>query len=147
MKLTIPQAVASALVIAIAAAAFLTLFPPQPVQASGVSATPIGVATTSAAFAVTTSARVLATTTNTVGTGYTRVYATVCNANANPVALNMDGDKLANAPGGAITVWIAAAAGYQACYEITDRNQYSGSITASSTNQTSTTVTVKDYVQ
>ena len=46
-----------------------------------------------------------------------------------------------------MTTWIAAAAGYNACYEVTDRNQYSGSITASSTNQTATAITVKDYVQ
>lgn len=147
MKLTIPKALASALVFAIAAATLLVFFPPSPARASGVTATPIGSATTSAAFSVTTSARLLATTTNTVGTGYTRVYATICNANANPVALNLDSDKAANASTGALTYWIAAAAGYQACYEITDRNQYSGSITASSTNQTATSITVKDYVQ
>jgi len=147
MKLTISQAFAASLVIAIAAAAFLVLFPPQSVRASGVSATPIGVATTSAAFSVTTSSRVLATTTNTVGTGYTRVYATICNPNANPVALNLDGDKAANAVTGQLTIWIGAAAGYNTCYEVTDRNQYSGSITASSTNQTATGITVKDYVQ
>lgn len=119
--------------------------------ATSPSATTLDIATTTASFAVTSSARVLATTTNPVGypgiTSFTRVYATICNANANPVALLMDRDEQANLSTGKVTVWIAAAAGYNACYEITDRNLYQGSVQASSTNQTSTTITVADYVQ
>lgn len=144
----------STLALLVAAAVTLTLMAfvfesARPVHAVGPMATSIGVATTTAATAVTTSTRLLATTTNALGNGtsYTRVYASICNPNANPVYLNLDGDKLANSSTGNVTTVIAAAAGYNACYEVTDRNQYSGSITASSTNQTSTTVLVKDYVQ
>lgn len=105
-------------------------------------------ATTSSAISITTSARALATTTNPTdpANSYIRVFASICNANANPVALNLDADKPANGPSGRVTVWIAAAAGYDACYEITARNPYQGSITASSTNGTATIITVKDYV-
>lgn len=116
----------------------------QPARANAYTGTVLSSATTTASFAVTTSARVLATTTNALG-GYTRVYASICNANSNPVYLNLDGDKAAGV--GAVTTIIAAAAGYSACYEITDRNLYQGSITASSSNQTSTSINVKDYVQ
>lgn len=106
-------------------------------------------ATTSTSFSITSSARVLATTTNTNfdNSSYSRVYATICNANANPVALFLSADAKANLPGGKVTTWVAAAAGYNACYEITDRNLYLGSVQASSTNQTATVVTVADYVQ
>lgn len=120
---------------------------PVPAKANVFSANVISTATTSALFSVTTSARILATTTNTVGTGYTRVYASICTTATNPVAINLDGDKAANSTTGQVTAYIAAAAGYQSCYFITDINEYSGSITASSTNQTATVVTVKDYVQ
>lgn len=121
----------------------------HPVQASAYTATAIQTATTSAATAVTTSTRLIATTTNPVDptNSYTRVYATICNPNANPVAINLNGDVAANLPTGQVTTVIAAAAGYNTCFEITDRNQYSGSVTASSTNQTSTTVTVQQFVQ
>ncbi len=120
----------------------------EPVKAAGFQSTNIGaVATTSANFLVTTSSRVLATTSNSVGTGFTRVYATICNPNANPVALNLDGDKAANSVTGNVTTWIASAAGYNVCYEIRDVNQYLGSITASSTSETATRISVKDYVQ
>lgn len=119
-------------------------------QATSPSATVISTATTSAAFSVTTSTRILATTTNPLGTpgvtSFTRVYASICNMNANPVVLNLDIDKIAKSSGG-MTAVIAAAAGYNTCYEITDRNLYSGSVTASSTNETSTSITVKEYVQ
>jgi len=119
-----------------------------PAKASAYTATNIGsTATTSANFLVTTSTRVLATTTNTVGTGYTRVFATICNPNANPVALNFDNDKAANAVSGNVTTWIAASAGYSTCYEIRDYNQYVGSVTASSSSETATRISVKDYVQ
>lgn len=116
-------------------------------EASVYNATAIQTATTTARTAITTSARIMATTTNTVGTGYTRVYAVICNPNSNPVYLNLDGDKPADLIGGSVTTVIAAAAGYNVCYEITDRNQYSGSVTASSTGETSTAITVKQYVQ
>ena len=116
-----------------------TVFGANIVQSIGLSN-----ATTSTSFLVTTSSRLLATTTSTIGTSYTRVYATICNANANPVFLNLNADK--NASSLNATAVVAAAAGYQACYEVTDRNLYQGSITASSTNETSTRVLVTDYV-
>lgn len=100
-------------------------------------------ATTTGSVAVTTSTRVMATTTSPNGL-YQRVYATICNPNANPVHLSMNNDKPASFTN--TTVVIAAAAGYSACYEITDRNGYNNSIQASSTNQTSTTITWSEYV-
>jgi len=127
----------------------LTFLMGVPAHANVASQTALSTATTSAAFSVTTSARILATTTNALGNGtsYTRIFASICTTSSNPVALNLDIDKPANGPAGSVTAYIAAAAGYQACYEITDRNAYSGAVTASSTNQTATLVTVKDYVQ
>lgn len=123
--------------------------PGQYAGATSPSATVISAATTTTSVSVTSSTRVLATTTNLVNvdgaTSYTRVYATICNPNANPVYINLDRDRAAAI--GAVTYIIAAAAGYDACFEITDRNLYSGSITASSTNQTATVINVKDYVQ
>lgn len=105
------------------------------------------VATTSARAAITTSARVLATTTSLTGTSYTRLYASICTTSNNPVAILLDGDKPANASTAGVTAWIAAAAGYDACYVINDQNPYSGSVTASSTNQTSTVINYVEYVQ
>lgn len=125
-------------------AAGLVMFQARPVRANVYTGTVLSTATTSASFSVTNSARVLATTSPN-DNGYTRVYATICNPNANPVFLNLDGDKPAGV--GKVTTVIAAAAGYDACYEITDRNMYQGSVTASSTNQTATVIDVKDYVQ
>lgn len=103
-------------------------------------------ATTTGSVAVTSSVRLLATTTNPLNpsASYTRIYATICNANSNPVYISLNGDKGASLTNA--TAVIAAAAGYDACFEVTDRNPYTGSITASSTNQTSTTVTYSDYV-
>lgn len=110
----------------------------------------LSAATTSKSQAITSSARILATTSNPTGvpgvTSFSRSYTSICNPNANPVYLNMNEDKPANASTGGATTVIAAAAGYNACFEITDRNKYNGSITASSTNQTSTTILVTDYV-
>lgn len=118
-------------------------------EAVGPMATSIGAATSSAATSVTTSTRIAATTTNALGDGtsYTRVYASICTQSTNPVAINLDQDKLANATTGNITAWIGVAAGYDSCYFITDVNQYSGAITASSTSQAAALVTVKQYVQ
>lgn len=106
----------------------------------------LGTATTSTAVTVTSSTRLLATTTNALGTGtsYTRLYATICNPSTTLVYVSLNGDKPASLTS-ANTV-IAASAGYDACFEITDRNPYNGSITASSTNQTSTSILVTDYV-
>ena len=102
-------------------------------------------ATTSAAVTVTSSTRILATTTSITGdTSYTRVYASICNPSNVIVYLRMDQDKAASNANG---IPIAAAAGYSACYEITDRNMYQGSVKASSTSETSTSVIVNDYVQ
>ena len=136
-------------------AAFVVLFTfssfirTEPAQASVADSTFIGAATTTAATSITTSARIMATTTNPrdPANSYTRSYAVVCNANANPVWLNIDNDKAADVSTGNVTTVIAAAAGYNACFEITSRNLYQGSVTASSTNQTATVVTVKQYVQ
>lgn len=117
------------------------------VGASPATASHIGVATTSTSVSVAASTRILATTTNALGNGtsYTRVYATICNPNANAVYVLLDGDKPASLS--KANVVLSAAAGYNVCYEITDRNLYQGSITASSTNQTATSVIVTDYVQ
>lgn len=136
--------------IVLIAIAFMVFLVSNPkIGHAGPTANAIGtVATTSTATSITTSARIMATTTNPLApeSSYNRVYATICNANANPVAINMDGDKAASLPGGQVTTWIAAAAGYDVCFEINDRNAYYGSVTASSTNQTATTITVKQYV-
>lgn len=117
------------------------------VGAVGGNPTVLGTATTSAAVAVTSSTRVLATTTNTLGNGssYSRKYATICNPSSTVVYVRMDGDKAASLSVGSVP--IAAAAGYDACIEITDKNLYHGSVQASSTNQTSVTLYVQDYVE
>lgn len=122
---------------------------PDLAGANSYTATNIGTATTSSAVSVTSSVRLLATTTNALGNGtsYTRVFASICNPSTTLVYVNLDRDKVASLASGNFTTVIAAAAGYSACYEITDRNLYQGSITASSTNQTATTIYVKDYVQ
>lgn len=102
-------------------------------------------ATTTASFAVTSSTRVLATSTVPGGgASYSRIYATICNPNANPVYIALNGDKPASST--SATTVIAAAAGYNVCYVINDSNPYNGSVTASSTGQTSTTIFVSDYV-
>ena len=135
--------------VAVALAIFAVVSVTPKVEAVGPMATSIGVATSSVATSVTTSTRIAATTTNALGDGtsYTRVYATICTQSTNPVAINLDQDKLANGTTGKVTAWIGVAAGYNSCYEITDRNQYSGAITASSTSQAAALVTVKEYVQ
>lgn len=106
------------------------------------------VATSSTAVSVTASTRVLATTTinGTPGVGqvYTRVYATICNPSSTVVFLNMNRDIPADVTHSVYQ--IAGAAGYQSCYEITDRNLYQGSIQASSTVG-ATSVYVTEYVQ
>lgn len=118
-------------------------------HAIGPSDTTIGVATTSVATSVTTTTRIVATSTNPLDptNSFIRIYATICTQSTNPVAINLDQDKPANGTTGAVTAWIGAAAGYNTCYEITGRNLYNGSITASSTSQAAAIVTVKQYVQ
>lgn len=143
--MTLKQALSfSIAALVLAALAFIALVQPHFAKADFNTGTVLSVATTSASFNVTSSTRILATTTSVAYPSYTRVYATICTASSNPVYLNLDADK--PAAQGAVTTIIAAAAGYSACYEITDRNMYQGSIQASSTNQTSTVVNVKDYV-
>lgn len=117
----------------------------QPQPSLGAQNIPaLSVATTSTSVAVTVSARLLATTTSAeVANSYQRAYATICNPNTNPVYLLLDGDKPASKT--KATYVIAAAAGYDACFRLTDI-VYNGSITASSTNETSTIVTVSSYV-
>lgn len=126
-------------------------YQPNIAGANVATATNIGfTATTSAATSVTASTRVLATTSNPLGvpgtTSFNRAYASICVNSATPVALNLDSDKPASTASGQVTTFIASAAGYNSCYEITDRNLYNGSITASSTAG-AVTVYVKDYVQ
>jgi len=120
---------------------------PVPVQsASFVNAPAFTQATTSAGVAVTSSTRILATTTNPLDptNSYTRAYAIICNpSTSTPVYLRMDRDKPASLTTG---IPIASIEGFQSCYEITDKMLYQGSVTASSTNQTSVTVTVNQYV-
>lgn len=134
-------------VLALALGVFAVLQGAPKAEAVGPLSTNIGLATTTTAVTVTSSTRVLATTTNALGNGtsYTRKFATICNPSTTVVYLLMNGDKPASLT--AANVAIAAAAGYNACYQITDVNQYNGSVTASSTNQTSTSLIVTDYVQ
>jgi len=146
--MTKPNYVLTALV-ALAAVSLLVLAfgnATNRVQGAVYDATYIGNATTSAAISVTASTRVLASTTNPTATSYTRAYAVICNPSATIVALNLDGDKAANALTGNVTTFIGAAAGHSVCYEVNSRNLYQGSITASSTVG-AVTVYVKDYVQ
>lgn len=101
-----------------------------------------GFATTTATITVTTSTRILATSTNTLGNGYTRAYASICNTSASkPIVILMNQDKPANASinGG---VWINA----NSCYEVTDKMLYQGSITASTSDQSAVQILVNDYV-
>lgn len=151
MKTITTSALSVLVVLALVLGAFALLQTTPKTHAVGSQATVIGAATTTAAIAVTSSTRVLATTTNPLGvpgeTSFTRVYATICNPTATLVYLNLNQDKAASVPAGAYTTIIASAAGHKACYEITDFNQYSGSVTASSTNQTSVSIQVADYVQ
>lgn len=112
-------------------------------------ATPITTATTSAAIAVTSTTRLLASSTVNVADSaniYSRKFASICNPSSTLVYVNLDSDKAAALANGAFTHIIAAAEGYDACLTIHDPS-YQGSVTASSTNQTSVTVYVKDYVR
>lgn len=126
-----------ALSIALAFVIGLSLTPKAPAILGGgtADATPIGTATTTAVTSVTASTRLLATTTNPADpdNSYTRIYASICNPNATVVYLLMKNDEKVNIPGGVGGIPIAAAAGYNVCYEITSRNLYNGSIQASST--------------
>lgn len=117
----------------------------QDAHANPYTASFIGNATTTSSVSVTSSVRVMATSTYVGTTNTTRVYATFCNPNANPVYLFLGNDAAAS--NASSTYVIAAGAGYQACYEITDRNLYQGSVTASSTNQTATTIFTSQYTQ
>lgn len=128
---------------------FVLLMPRLVVNGAPLTATNIGyTATTSTSYSVVASTRVLATTTNALGAGtsYTRVWATICNPSASVVFLNMNADAPAKAPSSTVAQ-IAAAAGYNSCFEITDRNQYLGSVQASSTVTGPTTIYVTEYVQ
>lgn len=137
------------LIVAVIAFAGLAIWFKPAAQAPAVGAfygteTVIGLATTTTSTSVTSSTVIMATTSNDVGTGYTRVYATICNPNANPVYINLDNGRAAAI--GAANVVLAAAAGYNACWD-TRGISYNGAITASSTAQTATTISYKQYVQ
>lgn len=138
-------------VVLIAAALFVFLQASKPAHADNANTSSTFVsATSSTSFSITTSSRVIATTTNFGSPNfgqYRRFYATICNPSSNPVAINLDQDKPANLATGHATFIIGAAAGYSACYTINPENLYQGSIQASSTNQTATTVYVSDYQQ
>jgi hypothetical protein len=130
----------------LALAAIIAFKPVTNALASSYVSQTLSVATTSKAVAVTSSTRILATTTNPLDptNSYIRAYASICNPSATLVYLNMNADKPADTSH-AVAV-IGAAAGYNVCYEITDRNLYVGSVQASSTNQTSVNVLVTSYV-
>lgn len=147
MKTITINATSVIVVLALILGAYAFLQSTPKAEAVGPLSTNIGLATTTTSVAVTSSTRILATTTNALGNGtsYTRKFATICNPSTTVVYLLMNGDKPASLT--AANVAIAAAAGYNACYEIKDYNQYNGSVTASSTNQTSTNLIVTDYVQ
>jgi len=137
------------LAVAIMVLAFVLLFKPAfPAYGSAYPGDPqMSVATTSTAISVTSSTRILASTTSLTGQSYTRAYASVCNPTATLVYINLDGDKATNANTGKYSHIIAAAAGYEACFDITGgKMKYSGSITASSTNETPVLIGVTDYV-
>jgi hypothetical protein len=140
-NLTIVPAVLIAGAIALLAIVLLTR--PAPVVGGSFPLAPaFQVATTSTAVSVTASTRILATTTNLVGTGFTRAYAVICNPSATIVQLRLDGDKPVNNNG----ISIGAAAGHRVCYELTDdRMVYVGSIQASSTAG-AVTLQVNQYV-
>lgn len=116
------------------------------VSGSTITLTPaIGAATTTGSVSVTSSTRIMATTTNPADptNSFSRAYATICNPNANPVYIALDNDQATSVSNA--TYVIAAAAGYNVCYEIKDVG-YNGSITASSTNQTATSIFYSQYV-
>lgn len=121
----------------------------RPAGAAIYQGTVFTAATTSTAFSVNGggSTRVLATSTNPIdpANSYTRVWATFCNPSATLVSLNLNADKPVTAS--STTVVIGAAAGYNACFEITDRNLYQGSVQASSTAIASVTLFVTSVVQ
>lgn len=125
------------LMAALAIAAFSTF---SQVHANAYTATHIESATTTTSVALTSSQRILASSTS----PYTRVYATICNPNATLVYVRLGNDRPATSASS--TVVIAAAAGYSSCYEITDRNSYQGSITASS-SAGSVTIFASDFWQ
>lgn len=120
----------------------------QPVMAGSFSSAPaFKVATTSTAVSIAgVSARILATTTaNDLVPNGIRAYASICNPSTTLVHLRLDGDKPVKTGQGLVI--IAAAAGYNACYEITDNRMiYLGSVQASSTSGTAVDVSVTEYV-
>lgn len=134
---------AMAVSLALIVLAFALFFRPSTIAFAGSPAVApaFNVASTSAAVSVTTSTRILATTTNTGGTGFTRAYASICNTSATKLVLiSLNGDKPANG---------ATAGGYwlnsNSCYEVTDKMLYQGSVTASTSDQSAVQVLVQDY--
>src|SRR3990167_532712 len=96
-----------------------------------IPAGPVGSATSSTSYSVFSSTRVLSTSTNSVDPNSSgpRVFATICNPNTTIVGLSLNNDR--DVSGSSTTIFIGAAAGYDACYEIDSR--YQGSVKASST--------------
>lgn len=146
MTLTKRQLLIGTVILVIMAYSLIAYKTTEKVSAVGPFATNLGyTATTTANIGVAGSTRILATSTNPSDptNSYNRVYASICNPSANLVYLRLDGDKRAAST--TATTIIGAAAGYNVCYEITDKNMYNGSVQASST--VSSLVNVSEYVQ
>lgn len=97
-------------------------------------ATMFSAASTTGVSTITSSTRILATTTSET----TRVYAHICNDSSTKIYLNMNADKKAS-----LTDGFPLAA--NTCFDINDQNLYQGSIQASSTNETSVSVSATSY--
>lgn len=89
--------------------------------------------TVNAPVTVTSSTRILATT-----TASTRAWAKICNDSSNKVYINMDKDKAAS-----LSVGFPLAA--NTCFDLNSENVYNGSITASSTNESSSSISVTSF--
>lgn len=131
------------------ALAMLLFFAGERVVEASPFGTALSSATTTSRVSITTSVQIMATSTNSLGdeNSHSRAYASICNPGTNPVWLHLSKDVPTNIAAGKQTTAIAAAAGYNVCYEITDRNLYSGAITASSTNETATVIYTSQFVQ
>lgn len=142
MELNIKNLYLVALIAALGVAAVL-LTRDTPTLGGLAQATTIGNASTTV-ISVTSSKRILATTTS----GVTRVRAEICNVGSNPVYVLVSEDKNINInTGGGFP--IAAAAGFESCYVMSPDtgNLSTGSVKASSTAQTATSLYVTEWLQ
>lgn len=99
------------------------------------TSTKFNVASTSKTVAVTSDVQLVGTTT----ANFPRAYTIICNDSSQVVYLGLDGDKVVTQSTG---IRLNANGG---CYEINDQNLYTGAIRATSTNETSSNVTINDY--